>query len=69
MRIGIFGITGMVGQELLKVLFDRKFPVDTLQVYASERSVGKKIETPLGEITVENAYKYSPNPKILEKLI
>ena len=55
LRIGILGVTGMVGKELLKVLFNRKFPIETLKVYASERSVGKKVQTPLGELTVENA--------------
>ncbi|MEA2036790.1 MAG: aspartate-semialdehyde dehydrogenase [Nanoarchaeota archaeon] len=55
LRVGILGVTGMVGKELLKVLFDRKFPIETLKVYASKRSVGKKIETPLGTLTVENA--------------
>ncbi len=55
LRVGIFGVTGMVGKELLKVLFDRKFPIETLKVYASERSVGKKVQTPLGELTVELA--------------
>ena len=55
LNVGIFGITGMVGKELLKVLFDRNFAVKELSVYASERSVGKKIETPLGTKTVTNA--------------
>ncbi|MCH8329416.1 MAG: aspartate-semialdehyde dehydrogenase, partial [Nanoarchaeota archaeon] len=55
LKVGILGATGMVGKELLKVLFNRKFPIESLRLYASERSVGKKIETPLGEITVENA--------------
>ena len=55
LKIGIFGITGMVGKELLKVLFNRNFPVKDLSVYASERSVGKKVETPLGTKTVSNA--------------
>jgi aspartate-semialdehyde dehydrogenase len=55
LKVGILGATGMVGKELLKVLFDRKFPIESLRLYASERSVGKKIKTPLGEITVENA--------------
>jgi len=55
LNIGIFGITGMVGKELLKVLFDRSFPIKDLRVYASERSVGKKVETPLGTKTVANA--------------
>lgn len=54
-RVGIMGATGMVGKELLKVIFDREFPIESLRLYASERSVGKKIETPLGEIIVENA--------------
>ncbi|MBI2135986.1 aspartate-semialdehyde dehydrogenase [Candidatus Woesearchaeota archaeon] len=54
-RIGIFGATGAVGQELLKVLFDRKFPIKNLKLYASEKSAGKKIKTSLGEIELENA--------------
>src|SRR3989338_3300135 len=55
LKVGILGATGMVGKELIKVLFDRKFPIGSLRLYASERSVGKKIKTPLGEITIENA--------------
>ena len=55
LKVGIMGATGIVGRELLKVLFDRKFPIESLRVYASERSVGKKIETPLGTLTVEKA--------------
>ena len=57
LRVGILGATGLVGCELLKVLFDRKFPIKSLKLYASERSVGKLIETPLGNIAVENADK------------
>lgn len=55
LKVGILGATGMVGKELLKVLFDRNFPIEKLKLYASIRSVGKKIDTPLGEIIVENA--------------
>jgi len=55
LRVGILGATGVVGRELLKVLFARKFPIRSLRLYASQRSCGKKIETPLGEICVENA--------------
>lgn len=55
LKVGIFGITGMVGKELLKVLFDRNFPVKDLRVYASERSEGKKVDTPLGSKIVANA--------------
>lgn len=55
LKVGILGATGMVGRELIKVLSVRKFPVETLHLYASSRSVGKKIDTGFGEITVENA--------------
>ncbi len=54
-RVGIMGATGIVGRELLKVLFARKFRIESLRLYASKRSVGKKIETGLGDICVENA--------------
>jgi aspartate-semialdehyde dehydrogenase len=55
LRIGIMGATGMVGKEILEVLADRNFPISSLRLYASERSVGKKIKTNKGTITVENA--------------
>lgn len=55
LRVGILGATGMVGKELIKVLFDRNFPIDKLRLYASSRSEGKKVETPMGEIAIENS--------------
>ena len=33
----------MVGSEMLKILAERKFPVDKVRVFASERSVGKQV--------------------------
>ena len=39
--IGVIGATGLVGQEMLRILEERAFPVDTLRVYASARSVGR----------------------------
>jgi len=55
LKVGIFGITGAVGQELKNVLFERDFPLESLRVFASSRSVGKKVETPMGVLEVENA--------------
>ena len=55
MRVGIFGATGMVGKELLKVLEDRKFKIDELTLFASERSEGKTISTFMGDKIVQNA--------------
>ncbi|MEI7510657.1 MAG: aspartate-semialdehyde dehydrogenase [Candidatus Peregrinibacteria bacterium] len=52
-KIGIVGVTGAVGQELLQVLFERKFPFSELVLLASERSAGKTIKTPFGEMVIE----------------
>lgn len=43
MRIAVVGATGMVGQEMLKVLEQRDVSVDELLLVASERSVGKEV--------------------------
>ena len=42
MKIAIVGISGAVGQELLSVLTERNFPVESLKVFGSARSAGKK---------------------------
>jgi aspartate-semialdehyde dehydrogenase len=42
-NIAVAGATGAVGQEMLKVLSDRNFPINTLKILASKRSVGKEI--------------------------
>jgi aspartate-semialdehyde dehydrogenase len=44
MRIAVVGATGMVGEVILQVLAERKFPVTELIPVASEKSVGKKME-------------------------
>lgn len=43
MRIAVVGATGLVGNVMLQVLAERKFPVSELIPVASEKSVGKKI--------------------------
>ncbi len=42
-HVAIVGATGMVGQEFIKVLQQRNFPVASLNLYASDRSAGKKL--------------------------
>jgi aspartate-semialdehyde dehydrogenase len=37
MNVGVIGATGLVGQEMLRVLDERSFPVAELRVYASPR--------------------------------
>lgn len=43
MKVAVVGATGMVGEVMLRVLAERKFPIDELLLVASERSVGKII--------------------------
>lgn len=43
MRIAVVGATGMVGQEMLRVLEQRNVPVEELLLVASEKSVGKEV--------------------------
>jgi aspartate-semialdehyde dehydrogenase len=43
-RIAVVGATGAVGQTTLKLLEERNFPVSDIRLYASERSVGKKMD-------------------------
>ena len=42
LKIAILGVTGAVGQELLAILEERKFPFAELKMLASGRSAGKK---------------------------
>ncbi|MDC1448758.1 aspartate-semialdehyde dehydrogenase [Flavobacteriaceae bacterium] len=44
MKVAVVGATGMVGEVMLKVLAERKFPISELLLVASERSVGKTME-------------------------
>jgi len=40
-KIGILGATGAVGQELIRLLHERNFPIAELRLLASARSAGK----------------------------
>ncbi|GGI85722.1 aspartate-semialdehyde dehydrogenase [Legionella impletisoli] len=44
LNVAIVGVTGAVGETMLKVLEERKFPVDQLYPLASARSAGKTVE-------------------------
>lgn len=54
-RVAILGATGMVGQEFIKVLQQRNFPMESIKLLASDRSAGKKMFVSHREITVEEA--------------
>jgi aspartate-semialdehyde dehydrogenase len=42
-RVAVVGATGNVGNEMLQILAERKFPVDEIVALASERSTGKEV--------------------------
>lgn len=44
MKVAVVGASGAVGQEFLKVLADRNFPLDELVLFGSARSAGKEYE-------------------------
>jgi aspartate-semialdehyde dehydrogenase len=43
-RIAIVGATGLVGEMLLRILDERRFPLSRLDLFASSRSAGAQIE-------------------------
>ena len=49
-NVGILGATGAVGQEMMKILAERSFPVGELRLLASRNSAGREIN---GHVVVE----------------
>jgi len=54
-KVAIVGATGLVGQEFIKTLEQRNFPMASLKLLASERSVGKKLLVGGQELEVKEA--------------
>lgn len=52
-NVAIVGATGLVGQEFIKILKQRSFPIDYLELLASDRSAGRKISVSEQELTVK----------------
>ncbi len=52
-NVAVVGATGVVGEEMRKILEERRFPVDTLRLLASERSAGQRLEFRGRQIPVE----------------
>ncbi len=52
MKIAIVGASGAVGQEFLKILEDRRLPIDELLLFGSERSAGRTYRFRGADLTV-----------------
>lgn len=50
-NVAVVGATGAVGETMLEILAERKFPVGNVYALASERSVGKRV--PFGDKMLE----------------
>jgi len=53
MKVAIVGVSGAVGQEFLRVLDERNFPLDELVLFGSSRSAGKQYEFRGKKLTVK----------------
>ena len=52
--VAVVGATGAVGETMLEILAERKFPVGEVYPLASERSAGKKVKFGSRQLTVQN---------------
>lgn len=53
MKVAIVGVSGAVGQEFLRVLDERNFPIDEMVLFGSARSAGSKYTFRGKEYTVK----------------
>jgi aspartate-semialdehyde dehydrogenase len=56
--IAVVGATGVVGESILEILSQRKFPVGKVYALASERSVGRQVDYGHKKITVEDLAEF-----------
>ena len=52
-NVAIMGATGAVGEEILKILEERKFPIANLRLLASKKSAGKKTRFRGREVVIQ----------------
>jgi len=56
--VAVVGATGVVGESMLEILAERKFPVGKVYALASERSVGKKVAFGNKQLTVTDLAEF-----------
>lgn len=59
-NVAVVGATGAVGQTMLSILAERRFPVGKLHVLASERSAGEQIDYAGAKHTVRDLATFDP---------
>lgn len=61
LNVAVLGVTGLVGQTLLRIFEERQFPVNELRALASDRSEGKTVRFRGEEVTVHGVRPESFN--------
>jgi len=56
--VAVVGATGAVGETMLSILAERKFPVRNVYALASERSAGKRVEFGTKQLVVQDLAKF-----------
>jgi aspartate-semialdehyde dehydrogenase len=54
-NVAVVGATGAVGEQIIRLLEERNFPINELKLLSSARSAGKKLNFKGQEITLEEA--------------
>jgi len=54
-NVAVVGVTGAVGEQIIRLLAERNFPIQELKLLASKRSSGKTILFKGQEVTVQEA--------------
>ena len=57
-KVAMVGATGAVGETLIGILKERKFPVGEFVALASERSAGGQVDFGNQKVTVQDLAKY-----------
>ena len=58
--VAVVGATGAVGRTMQRILAERSFPVSDLRLAASERSAGAVVDSPFGQVEVEDLAVMDP---------
>jgi len=58
--VAVVGATGAVGQTMLSILAERKFPASRVIAVASERSAGDKVDYAGGKLVVQDLSTFDP---------
>ncbi len=59
LNVAIVGATGLVGQEFIKILLQRNFPLKSLHLYSTDRSAGKRVTVNSEEMQVQEVSPHS----------